>query len=90
MAVGSNATLREAVLAMEKGGVRRLLVVDDDGGVVGLISSDDLLQALSEEFESLSRALRKGIKREKGERTVISVPVQSRAVYPVFGTGPVE
>ena len=90
LAVSANATLREAVLAMEKAGVRRLLVVDDDGGVVGLLSSDDLLEALSAEFESLSRALRKGIKREKGERSVISVPARARAVYPVFGTGPLE
>ena len=38
MAVRANATIREAVMAMEQGGVRRLLVVDDDGGVVGLLS----------------------------------------------------
>lgn len=86
LAVPSNATLREAVKSMEEGGVRRLLVVDDDGGVVGLISSDDLLGALSEEFASLARALRKGIQREKGERSVMSSPERSRPRYPTFGT----
>lgn len=86
LAVSASATLREAVLAMEQAGVRRLLVVDDDGGVVGLLSSDDLLEALSEEFERLTRALRKGIQREKSERSVVSGPPRSRLLYPAFGT----
>ena len=75
---------------MEEAGVRRLLVVDDDGGVVGLVSSDDLLGALSEEFEGLVRALRKGIEREKAERSVISVPQRTRPVYRAFGTAAME
>jgi CBS domain-containing protein len=89
-AVPSTATLREAVMSMEEGGVRRLLVVDDDGGVVGLISADDLLEALSREFESLARALRKGISREKGERSVVSGPARNRIIYPAFGTTALE
>lgn len=90
MAVPANATLREAILSMERGGVRRLLVVDDSGGVVGLISSDDLLAALSEEFESLARALRRGIQREKAERAVMSRPTRTRPVFPAFGTTAVQ
>ena len=90
MAVRANATIREAVTAMEQEGVRRLLVVDDDGGVVGLLSSDDLFEALSQEFESLVSALRKGIKREKAERSVISVPARTRPVFPAFGTTALE
>ncbi len=81
IAVPADATIREAVIAMEEAGVRRLLVVDEDGGVVGLVSADDLLEALSEEFEGLVRALRKGIKREKTERSVVSVPQRTRPVY---------
>jgi signal-transduction protein with cAMP-binding, CBS, and nucleotidyltransferase domain len=90
MAVRSDATLREAIMSMEQGGVRRLLVVDGDGGVVGLVSADDLLEALSQEFESLSRALRKGIKREKAERSVVSAPGRTRIMYPAFGTTALE
>lgn len=89
-AVAANATLREAVAAMEEGAVRRLLVVDDDGGVIGLISADDLLEALSQEFETLSRALRRGIDREKEQRAVLSVPARTRPVYPRFGTAALE
>ena len=85
-AVRSSATLREAVLAMEVGGVRRLLVVDDGGGVVGLVSADDLLEALSQEFAVLARALRKGIEQEKSGRAVASVPVRTRIVYPAYGS----
>ena len=90
MAVRANATIREAVTVMEQEGVRRLLVVGDDGGVVGLLSSDDLFEALSQEFESLVSALRKGIKREKAERSVISVPARTRPVFPAFGTTALE
>jgi len=86
IAVRSSATLREAVMSMEEGGVRRLLVVDDDGGVVGLVSADDLLEALSQEFAALSRALRKGIVQEKSGRAVASVPVRTRIVYPAYGS----
>lgn len=86
MAVRASATVGEAVLSMEESAVRRLLVVDDDGRVVGLVSADDLFEALSQEFETLVRALRKGITREKSERAVVSVPARSRIVYPAFGS----
>lgn len=90
LAVRSSATIGEAIKSMEQGGVRRLLVVDDDGGVVGLISSDDLLEALSQEFESLARALRTGIDRERSERSVVSGPARSRIVYPAYGMTALE
>lgn len=86
LAVPSSATVHEAVASMEQGGVRRLLVVDDDGGVVGLVSADDLLAAIAEDLEHLSRALRRNIEHEKAARGVVSKPVQSRLVFPSFGT----
>ena len=89
-AVRSTFSIREAIMAMEEGAVRRLLVVDDDGGVIGLLSSDDLLEALSNEFETLVHALRKGIEREKSERYVVSVPARTRPVFPRFGTAALE
>ncbi len=86
LAVRSSATAREAVMTMEEGGVRRLLVVDDDGGVVGLVSADDLFEAVAEEFSSLARALRKGIAQEKSGKAVASVPGRARIVYPAYGS----
>ena len=87
LAVPGSATVLEAARSMEEAGVRRLLVVDDDdGGVVGLVSADDLVQAISDELESLARALRSGIAREKSARKVFEGPGRVRPVFPAFGT----
>lgn len=90
LAVPGTATVREAVASMEQAGVRRLLVVDADGGVIGLVSSDDLLAAIADDLESLARALRQGIEREKATRSVISKPATTRLVFPAFGTAAVQ
>ena len=84
--VASTASVRDAVTAMEKAGVRRLLVVDADGGVIGLVAAEDLMAAISDELAGLARALRSGIAREKDERKVVTRPVPVRAVFPPFGT----
>lgn len=86
VAVLGTASLQEAVAAMEKAGVRRLLVVDDDGGVIGLVAAEDLMAAISEELAGLVRALRSGIAREKGERKVLAAASTGRPVFPGFGT----
>lgn len=86
VAVLASATLQEAVAAMEKAGVRRLLVVEEDGGVIGIVAAEDLLGAISEELAGLVRALRSGIQREKGERKVTSGVATRRPVFPGFGT----
>lgn len=86
LAMPSSSGLQEAVAAMEKAGVRRLLVVDDDGGVVGLVAAEDLMAAISEELAGLVRALRSSITREQRERKVFSGPAAVRPVFPVFGT----
>ena len=85
LAVAGSASLQEAVAAMEKAGVRRLLVVDDDGGVVGIVAAEDLLAAIAEQLAGLVRALRSGIAREKDERKVV-VRTAGRPVFPGFGT----
>ena len=90
VAVRGSASLQEAAAAMEKAGVRRLLVVDDDGGVVGLVSSDDIVCALSGQLEGLARALRRNIQREKSERKVVSAPGGARPVFPSFGTAALQ
>lgn len=86
LAVRSDAGLREAAAAMEAAGVRRLLVVDSDGGVVGLVSADDLLEAMAEDLATLARALRRGIARESSERGVFNGPERPRVRFPTFGS----
>lgn len=86
VAVLATASLQEAAAAMEQAGVRRLLVVEEDGGVIGMVAAEDLLAAIAEELSSLARALRHGIEREKSERKVMGSPSAARPVYPGFGT----
>jgi CBS domain-containing protein len=85
IAIGKDASVHEAICSMQAGGVRRLLVVDKAGSVVGLVSFDDLVGAIAEELAGLARTLRAGIAREADERAVISVPAARRIVYPSFG-----
>jgi CBS domain-containing protein len=86
LAVAAGASLQEAVAAMEKGGVRRLLVVEEDGGVIGLVAAEDLMAAISAELAGLVHALYGGIERERNERRVMTQPAGVRPVYPRFGT----
>ncbi|WP_158265140.1 CBS domain-containing protein [Blastopirellula marina] len=51
--VREDTSIEEAIRAMRAGPFRRLPVVDDDGQLVGLLSLDDVLELLSEEFASI-------------------------------------
>lgn len=64
-AVPATATLEDAVQAMRRAGVRRLLVTQPDGAITGLVSLDDLLDAVAGELDALAGTLRTGIAREK-------------------------
>lgn len=92
-AVRGDAGVREAVATLQRAGVRRLLVTDRDGGVLGLVSADDLLEAIAQELGGLALALRSGVERERGQPQVpvtpaapASVPAARRPVFPAFGT----
>ena len=74
VAVAATASVHEAVGAMEKGGVRRLLVTEEDGSVIGFVSADDLIGAIASELGSLASALRNVITRESAERAALSTP----------------
>jgi predicted transcriptional regulator len=84
-AVRGSASIAEAVTVMQQAGVRRLLVTEDDGQVAGLVSSDDLLDAIAGELSGLASALRAGIARESAERKAISPPTP-RPVFLPQGT----
>lgn len=62
--VPAGASVQEAVQAMQRGGVRRLLVMGEGDAVVGLVSADDLLEAVAGELDALAGALRNGVLRE--------------------------
>ncbi len=48
----------EAIQYMRGRGVRRLPVVNDSGGLVGILTLDDVLELLSEELTDLSKLVR--------------------------------
>ncbi|MES2191416.1 MAG: CBS domain-containing protein [Pseudomonadota bacterium] len=90
LAVSAEVGVREAAASMEKDGVRRLLVLDDDGGVVGIVSADDLIHAIADDLATLSKSLRSGIAREKNERRIFSAVPRPVAVFPGFGMAAVQ
>ena len=47
--ISPHASLAEATVALREGGVRHLLVVDDEESILGIISISDVLSALQRE-----------------------------------------
>ena len=62
--VPKGAGVADVIARMEKREVRRALVVDKDNKPCGLISSDDLLQLLGNELNSLGNLVRRQIDNE--------------------------
>lgn len=61
--------LFDAIATMRQHGVRRLPVLNDKGGVVGMVSADDIYGALAAHLEQLSQALTREQVREMEMRT---------------------
>ena len=80
------ADIDDAIELMQAHGVRRLLVRDDSGNLVGLVSFDDLLQACAGRLNGLAAVLQKGIEREAAERQALAAPPR-RAPLRVPSTG---
>ena len=57
--VTEETSIESAIGTMRRGAHRRLLVVDDEDRLVGLLSLDDILDLLSEEFEEIGKLVRK-------------------------------
>lgn len=55
--IAESAALPDAVEAMRDKGVRRLPVVGTEGELVGIVSIDDVLEALSDELSDLTRII---------------------------------
>lgn len=67
VSVAGTASVQDAVDAMERSGVRRLLVTDHGHDVIGILSADDLVEAIAIELSALAAALRSGVTRERTE-----------------------
>ena len=66
--VKDSASVLEAIQLMANKGVRRLPVVDADGGLVGIITLDDLLLLLSKELAAFTKLVTREQKNEATER----------------------
>jgi CBS domain-containing protein len=75
LSVSESADLGEAIALMHSGGVRRLLVRDDDGHLVGILSFDDLFRVCAAQLAGLAGALAKGREREVSSTLPLPLPL---------------
>lgn len=66
--IHESAGIFEAIQMMTTKGVRRLPVVDGTGGLVGIITLDDLLLLLAKEFGALTKLVSREQKNEASKR----------------------
>ena len=64
VSVKESTGMFEAIEYMRAKGVRRLPVVNDSGGLVGILTLDDLLELLAEELLALSKLVKYEQKKE--------------------------
>jgi CBS domain-containing protein len=66
-AIRRDADAHEAMAVMRKYGVRRLAVTADDGSIVGVLSLDDITDALAVEMSGLAQVIRTEHDRESAQ-----------------------
>lgn len=85
VSVPANASVHDAVLAMQRNSVRRLLAVDEDNAVVGVLSADDVCQAIAAELDALAASLRGNVIAE-GARERARARTQGEPPQPLYAT----
>jgi len=58
----------DTLQSMRTKGVRRVPIVDDAGGLLGIVTVDDLIEVFSEELTDLARVISRGRAREEKSR----------------------
>ena len=59
----------ETIQYMRRKAVRRAPVIDDKGGLIGIITMDDLLKLLSEELSELAKLIDRETEKESRQRS---------------------
>lgn len=68
VSVAEHEGVFETIRLMRVKGVRRIPVVDREGGLVGIVSADDILDLLAEEMTKLAKLAPRGQEREAQTR----------------------
>lgn len=64
VSVTEDETLLDTLALMDKRGVRRILIVNNHGGLEGILSADDAIELLAEAMNSLVKLVRHEIDHE--------------------------
>ena len=67
--VDEDETLLDTLELMQKQGVRRMLVVDRQGSLQGLLSADDAIELIAEAMNNLTKLVKREITREEKRHT---------------------
>jgi CBS domain-containing protein len=68
LSVSETVDISAAIDIMRRGGVRRLLVTDEEQQLIGVVSLDDLLDALATEIDGMVEVIRNGLQHEERQR----------------------
>lgn len=66
--VNENVTLLSVLDIMQKERVRRILVVDELGGLQGILSADDAIELIAEAMNNLTKLVKREMAREQKQR----------------------
>lgn len=69
VSVTEETKLMDVIKRMRGKRVRRMPVVDDSGGLVGIITADDIVELLSEQLSDLAVLIANEISKEKSARS---------------------
>jgi CBS domain-containing protein len=86
VSAAEDEALADAVQRMQVAGVRRLLVHDTQGHLVGIVSFDDLLPACIAPLAGLAEVLQRGREREASARGALAAPSRPAVRVPAMGT----
>jgi CBS domain-containing protein len=66
--VSEKQALLDVLDIMQKKSVRRIIVVDEEGGLQGLLSADDVIELIAEAMNDLTKLVRHEMTREQKQR----------------------
>lgn len=67
--VNEKQALLDVLDTMQKKSVRRIIVVDEEGGLQGLLSADDVIELIAEAMNDLTKLVKNEITREQTQRS---------------------